>query len=167
MPQPSFNAVLHAMWLTDGDTAAASRLLRIKEADLGEYLRDGVAAQACYCDRPADWCPEHSLSTPAGAAGENAFKVEHQTFEGTTYLKGSVRRDGDSAWLTIACLVHTDGAATWTPVQMPTADTPAPFSRVVACLNALYVRSTELMRTQAVVVHEPVLEFINETEVSA
>lgn len=156
---PPLNAFLHAMWLTDGDEAAAARLLRVPVAALGMHLQDAYVAQAAFCERPACWRPEDSLCSPASCAGENgnSYRIQKDQAGGTTVLQGLVRRDGDSSWIPVARLEHQAGDACWQTKQMPTADTPAPLSRVVACLNELLVQANELLRSELEVT-PPVLE---------
>lgn len=159
-PTLPFVAVLHAMWLSDGDFTAAAKLLRIPAEQLDLALAAENDMRTAYCERPHNWRPEHSLCALAGTRAEEGatFELQVEHTGSRTTIVGRVRRDGDGALTEVVTLRHEAGDATWTAQLVESPCAIAPLERSLACMNAANQCAVELMRNGGVLVNTPTLE---------
>jgi hypothetical protein len=132
-----------ALWLADGDAVLAARLLRVTPESLISSFTEADDASIAWCERPADWKPEHSLSRDFGAKAEFGQSITIQVTEGLTdrWVHGLV--DGQ----VVVSFLRPGKTGSWSRISYD--DTKIPLRMVVACEEATYRHVVELSRVLA------------------
>ncbi|WP_321820896.1 MULTISPECIES: hypothetical protein [unclassified Burkholderia] len=73
LPHEEFVAVMHAVWLADGDASRAAQLLGVSEERIWEM--NAGQADAAFCSRPETWNPDESRDYLRG----KGYEIEAST----------------------------------------------------------------------------------------
>lgn len=138
-------ARVDAIWLCDGGSADAARLLRVTEASLMASFVDGYQAATAWCERPENWAPEHSLGGDFGAQTDEGlmFEIRTSTSASGTYLEGWLLPRAANKELLVVTYGLGRDCVHWAVVHA-NGIPPACTNAAAACCAAVHRRSLEM-----------------------
>jgi hypothetical protein len=140
-----FASRVDALWPADGDAALAARLLRVTpESLMASFESEGEGeALVAWCERPADWQPEHSLSRDFGVKADLGRRTTLQETEGLSdrWIHGLVDD------VVVVSFLRPEGTGSWQRIVYDKPDLP--LRVILACEEATYRHVVERSRALA------------------